>query len=122
MDCTLGIRVQEPCESRGGRPGLVSLLNKPTVSVDVKQHSSKQATNLGQDILPSELSHDEAVLVRALLVASVNDEAVVLGLDVDLLRLEVLDIHVDTELFVSVHHLKKKQQQLVLSPCSFSNR
>ena len=54
-------------------------------------------------------------------MASVNDETVVLGLDVDLLRLEVLDIHVDSELCVSVHHLKKKQQQLVLSSCSFSN-
>ena len=29
------IRAQELCESRGGRPGLP---NKPTVSVDVKQH------------------------------------------------------------------------------------
>ena len=32
-------RAQELCESRGGRPGLPSL-NKPTVSVDVKQHSA----------------------------------------------------------------------------------
>ena len=31
-------RVQELCESRGGRPGLPSLINSPTVSVDVKQH------------------------------------------------------------------------------------
>ena len=31
---------QELCESRGGRPGLPSLPNKPTVSVDVKQHST----------------------------------------------------------------------------------
>ena len=30
-------RVQELCESRGGRPGL-PVPNKPTVSVDVKQH------------------------------------------------------------------------------------
>ena len=30
-------RVQEPCESRGGRPGL-SILMSLTVSVDVKQH------------------------------------------------------------------------------------
>ena len=35
---------QELCESRGGRPGL-PVLNKPTVSVDVKQHS----TNLTAD-------------------------------------------------------------------------
>ena len=30
-------RAQELCESRGGRPGL-PVPNKPTVSVDVKQH------------------------------------------------------------------------------------
>ena len=30
---------QELCESRGGRPGL-PVPNKPTVSVDVKQHST----------------------------------------------------------------------------------
>ena len=30
-------RAQELCESRGGRPGLPDP-NKPTVSVDVKQH------------------------------------------------------------------------------------
>ena len=32
---------QELCESRGGRPGL-SVPSKPTVSVDVKQHSANQ--------------------------------------------------------------------------------
>ena len=32
-------RAQELCESRGGLPGL-SVRNKPTVSVDVKQHST----------------------------------------------------------------------------------
>ena len=31
------LRVQEPCESRGGRPGL-SVLMSLSVSVDVKQH------------------------------------------------------------------------------------
>ena len=31
------IRVQELCESRGGRPGL-SVLMSLTVSVDIKQH------------------------------------------------------------------------------------
>ena len=31
------VRVQEPCESRGGRPGL-SVLTSLMVSVDVKQH------------------------------------------------------------------------------------
>ena len=31
-------RAQELCQGRGGRPGLPFLLNKPTVSVDVKQH------------------------------------------------------------------------------------
>ena len=34
-------RAQELCESRGGRPGL-PVPNKPTVSVDVKQHSVNQ--------------------------------------------------------------------------------
>ena len=33
----LGVRVQELCQSRGGRPGL-SVLMSLTVSVDVKQH------------------------------------------------------------------------------------
>ena len=31
------VRAQEVCESRGGRPGLLSLIS-PTVSVDAKQH------------------------------------------------------------------------------------
>ena len=34
------VRAQELCESRGGRPGL-PVPNKPTVSVDVKQHSTR---------------------------------------------------------------------------------
>ena len=34
-----GVRVQELCESRGGRPGLPAP-DKSTVSVDVKQHST----------------------------------------------------------------------------------
>ena len=33
----LVVRVQELCESQGGRPGL-SVLTSLTVSVDVKQH------------------------------------------------------------------------------------
>ena len=33
-------RAQELCESRRGRPGLPPLINKHTVSVDVKQHST----------------------------------------------------------------------------------
>ena len=37
-----GSRAQELCESRGGRPGL-PVPNKPTVSVDVKQHSTTNA-------------------------------------------------------------------------------
>ena len=32
-------RAQELCESRGGRPGFPSF-NKPTVSVDLKRHST----------------------------------------------------------------------------------
>ena len=39
------IRSQELCESRGGRPGLPSL-KKPTVSVDVKQHSTWALINV----------------------------------------------------------------------------
>ena len=35
------VRAQELCESRGGRPGL-PVPNKPTVSVDVKQHFNQQ--------------------------------------------------------------------------------
>ena len=35
---SLDIRAQELCESRCGRPGFPSLISKPTVSVDVKQH------------------------------------------------------------------------------------
>ena len=41
-----GHRVQELCESRGGRPGL-PIPNKPTVSVDIKQHSAN-VTGLGK--------------------------------------------------------------------------
>ena len=36
------LRAEEVCESRGGRPGL-PVPNKPTVSVDVKQHSTTNA-------------------------------------------------------------------------------
>ena len=36
--CQFGGRAQELCEGRGGRPGL-PVPNKPTVSVDVRQHS-----------------------------------------------------------------------------------
>ena len=36
-DCSSFYRVQELCESRGGRPGL-SVLMSLTVSVDAKQH------------------------------------------------------------------------------------
>ena len=36
IDTGRGSRVQELCESRGGRPGL-SVLMSPTVSVEVKQ-------------------------------------------------------------------------------------
>ena len=35
-------RVKELCGSRGGRPGL-PVPNKPSVSVDVKQHFNKNA-------------------------------------------------------------------------------
>ena len=36
-------RAQELCQNRGGRPGL-PVPNKPTVSVDVKQHFNKSTT------------------------------------------------------------------------------
>ena len=40
--CVISLnRAQELCESRGGRPGL-PVPNKSTVSVNVKQHSTKQ--------------------------------------------------------------------------------
>ena len=39
-------RAQELCESRGGRPGLPSP-NKPTVSVDVKQHFNNKKKRKG---------------------------------------------------------------------------
>ena len=40
-------RAQELCESRGGRPGL-PVPNKPTVSVNVKQHSTTKGVQLGK--------------------------------------------------------------------------
>ena len=43
--CQLGRRLQELCESRGGRPGLPSLIVL-MVSVDVKQHLKKAETLL----------------------------------------------------------------------------
>ena len=39
------VRAQELCESRGGRPGL-PVPNKPTVSADVKQHSTSKLCGL----------------------------------------------------------------------------
>ena len=39
-------RAQELCESQGGRPGL-PVPNKPTVSVDVKQHSTNKCKEEG---------------------------------------------------------------------------
>ena len=35
------VRAQELCESRGGRRSWAPVPNKPTVSMDVKQHSTK---------------------------------------------------------------------------------
>ena len=35
------VRAQELCESRGGRRSWAPVSNKPTVSMDVKQHSTK---------------------------------------------------------------------------------
>ena len=39
------VRAQELCESRGERPGL-PVPNKPTVSVDVNQHSTSHDSEL----------------------------------------------------------------------------
>ena len=56
------IRVQELCESRGGRSGL-SVLMSLTVSVDVKQHStvlrhwSQFVPNMSTDIRGHEALH-----------------------------------------------------------------
>ena len=48
------LRVQELCESRGGRPGL-SVLMSLTVFVDVKQHSTNQI--LFEDVLTVEFMY-----------------------------------------------------------------
>ena len=48
MTTTERVKVQELCESLDGRPGL-PVPNKPTVSVDVKQHFNKRQVG------PSEL-------------------------------------------------------------------
>ena len=47
MKNCLGVkgRAHELCGSRGGRPGLPSLIS-PTVSVDVKQHSTQRSERL----------------------------------------------------------------------------
>ena len=47
--------VQELCESRGGRPGLPSLIN-PMVSVDVKQHFNNMGGRTKFRILLVEVS------------------------------------------------------------------
>ena len=57
------LRVQELCESRGGRPGL-SVLMSLTVSVDVKQHRtmlmhwSQFVPNMSTDIRGHEALHN----------------------------------------------------------------
>lgn len=66
-----------------------------------------QTTYLRQDILASELSHDEAVFIRTLLVLSMDDEAVFFCLDVDLLRLELLHAYVCAKFLVVVDYLSK---------------
>ena len=47
MKKCLGVkgRAQELCGSRGGRPGLPSLIS-PMVSVDVKQHSTQRSERI----------------------------------------------------------------------------
>ena len=48
------------CESRGGRPGLPSLINL-TVSVDVKQHSTNQQQKKGARTANDAVGDDEDV-------------------------------------------------------------
>ena len=91
-------------------------IHKPGTHARARTHTKSATRNkpgpyLGQDVLSGEFSHDEAVFVRSLLMASVNDQTVVLSLDLDLVRLEVLNVDVDTELFVSVDHLKISHEQ-----------
>ena len=40
MKIEVAVRGQELCENRGGRPGL-PVPNKPTVCMDLKQHSTR---------------------------------------------------------------------------------
>ena len=54
------------CESRGGRPGLPFLLNKPTVSVDVKQHSTNQNGNNRIELSGTEARTQAAMLLLLL--------------------------------------------------------
>ena len=62
-------RVQELCESRGGRPGLSVLMNL-TVSVDVKQHWTvlrhwaQFVPNMSTDIRGHEALHQHHQLVQ----------------------------------------------------------
>ena len=67
--CFVFIRVQELCESRGGRPGL-SVLMSLTVSVDVKQHWtvhrhwSQFVPNMSTDIRGHEALHHHTMFWR----------------------------------------------------------
>ena len=63
----MGQRAEELCESRGGRPGLPFLLNKPTVSVDVKQHSTNQNGNNRIELSGTEARTQAAMLLLLLL-------------------------------------------------------
>ena len=67
--CFVFVRVQELCESRGGRPG-ISVLMSLTVSVDVKQHWtmlrhwSQFVLNTSTDIRGHEALHHYIVFWR----------------------------------------------------------
>ena len=56
MSLEKSFRAHELCESRGGRPGLLSP-NKPTVSVDVKPHFNNEDVLPVQSYIPSIYSH-----------------------------------------------------------------
>ena len=53
------LRAQELREGRGGRPGLPSLINLPTVSVDVRQHFNNNALFLSVGFFVAEIKRTD---------------------------------------------------------------
>ena len=54
------------------------------------------------------------MFVCSLLMSSIDNQTIIFGLDVDFIWFEVLNINVDSELGVSVHHLHIKKWDLPL--------